>query len=156
MFKCTSEPKSKEAVQEAVEYLFDNFEYTDDAWENWGIDLSDLLDGKLLKDDCDGYVHAMAVFLWICGFNLSEIALCITDVDPFDDSIYDHVVIGIYVDDEWVFCQNWIGRVLSCAEIKHGGYNLKDFRASGMKFVQYRLLDHSSSDWLEGFPKYVG
>jgi len=156
MFVMTKEPKTKEAAQEAVTWLFDNFTYTSEAKENWSIDYSGLKNGKGLQDDCDGWTHGiMGLWFSMCGFNLSDLALCITDVNPNDEAIYDHIVAGVYIDGDWLYSQNWTDKLLTQDEIVNGGYEVEGGNAVGMKLVQYRILNTSKDQWFRGKPNHV-
>ena len=154
MFNPTKEPRTKEAVQEAVSWLYANFEYIPDVGEDWNAKVDG--DGKV-RGDCDAWCHVLASVLFAqCGFNLNELVLCIVDTDTTDDQIYDHIALGIWIDGKLKVSHNWTPRLLGRSEFKHGSYLLESGALSWpMKFIQYRTLNTSKDNWLKGAPKFV-
>ncbi len=151
-FELTEKPRTVEAAQEAVRWLYDHFIYVSDVGEDWNAKIDD--DG-MVRGDCDAWTNVLSATLFSqCGFNLDEIALCIVDTDTTDDKVYNHIALGIWIDGKFLFSHNWTPKLLSKSDFRYGGYLLESGALSWpMKFVQYRLLSTGSDDWLKGVPR---
>lgn len=151
-----TKPRTKDAMQEAVEHLMRNFTYRSDVVEDWSIDYSGLEDGKGLTDDCDGFTNALTRLLFSkCLFNLDEIAICIVDTNLSDDKQYDHIIVGVRISGKEYFAHNWTDQVLTRRDIELGGYEVEGGKAVGMSFVQFRILSTNKDSWLKGYPDFV-